>query len=452
MWIPFFLLVILLLLVVVVVVVVARLATRPSNTNTEHFDAPLTDKEVTLLFSNDVPPHKTWFCVYSQFKNECHVLLEWVDHYFREGADHIVLVDNDSNDKFQPSMLQHIPNLTLFSTKIKYRQKDVANYVMDSYLRGRCTWAIHLDMDEFLYTRHYPSVSDYLRVLQVSQPTLKAIVVPWKSFGSSGWVQQPPTVLDHFLWRDKDFPTVKHTQLVKTLFQPDYYELMMHIVNPYEAKHGRAPHVSIEGSSDKHYEMHPQFDKTVDLSGAELHLNHYAIQSRDYFEHIKKTRGDATRQDWNHIRTLDYFNDRDRNDVHDDELARKKVEKKPDLLFLRLPSSSALLQREWRRQYENYTRSIQWVSVQKPYNHQALVDAYGTKDHVLVVCPLHQKYERELDFVLSRTLRTGNSVFPEGHPMFSEPSTEVFAVGPLSSFHKECHIPYDGKVLWNHKK
>jgi len=52
-----------------------------------------------------------------------------------------------------------------------------------------------------------------------------------------------------------------------------------------------------------------------------LALNHYAIMSREYFEKVKMTRGDATTDSLNSIRDWKYFGDYDKSEMMDDELA-----------------------------------------------------------------------------------------------------------------------------------
>ena len=43
-----------------------------------------------------------------------------------------------------------------------------------------------------------------------------------------------------------------------------------------------------------------------------LQLNHYRIQSKEYFRKVKMTRGDVAKEEWNLLRTWDYFHDVDR--------------------------------------------------------------------------------------------------------------------------------------------
>ena len=39
-------------------------------------------------------------CVLTRFKNEKHILYEFVNHYLLEGVDTLILIDNGSDDNF----------------------------------------------------------------------------------------------------------------------------------------------------------------------------------------------------------------------------------------------------------------------------------------------------------------------------------------------------------------
>ena len=63
-------------------------------------------------------------------------------------------------------------------------------------------------------------------------------------------------------------------------------------------------------------------DETI-LMVSGLHMNHYAIQSLDWFMKVKSTRGDVNSNTNINVRNLKYFNDFDINDIIDDELIQK---------------------------------------------------------------------------------------------------------------------------------
>ena len=68
------------------------------------------------------------------------------------------------------------------------------------------------------------------------------------------------------------------------------------------------------------------------LGKSNLHLNHYAIQSWEWFEKVKCTRGDAHNMKTDKIRDRAYFDayDKHSNKVFDDELAKKHSRLKSD--------------------------------------------------------------------------------------------------------------------------
>jgi hypothetical protein len=55
-------------------------------------------------------------------------------------------------------------------------------------------------------------------------------------------------------------------------------------------------------------------------------LNHYRIQSRNWFMKVKNKRGDATtKSSWlTNLRSVAYFEENDKNDFVDEQLFRKK--------------------------------------------------------------------------------------------------------------------------------
>jgi len=58
------------------------------------------------------------FCVGAVFRNESHILDEWIRHYLDRGADHIYLVNDFSNDNFLDKILPFGNKITLFYSDI----------------------------------------------------------------------------------------------------------------------------------------------------------------------------------------------------------------------------------------------------------------------------------------------------------------------------------------------
>ena len=61
------------------------------------------------------------------------------------------------------------------------------------------------------------------------------------------------------------------------------------------------------------------------LENSALQLNHYAIQSMEWFQQVKMTRGDSSSPKNENVRTLAYFKEHDFRDMIDTELASKRA-------------------------------------------------------------------------------------------------------------------------------
>ena len=67
------------------------------------------------------------------------------------------------------------------------------------------------------------------------------------------------------------------------------------------------------------------------LKRSYLHLNHYPIQSLNWFLEIKTKRADAHQKKYDHFRNMEYFEkyDSDSNEILDTELAQKLKKNAP---------------------------------------------------------------------------------------------------------------------------
>lgn len=244
------------------------------------------------------------------FKNEAIALREWCQHYFNEDADHILLIDNGSSDDFVPQIADFISvgKVTLLLDPTPHDQDNIYNRVLVPYLKST-TWLQITDMDEFIYGRN-GSIVDYLKTLDED---VGAVRIGWKMFGSSGHLVQPQSILQSFIQRGAyhgDNINIKsifrsraatHLKMHKTTILNSYQE-----VAPYQP-----PRPAGTGSTE------------ADLAEHVLHLNHYAIQSRDWFMKVKATRGDAATSV--NVRDANYFETRamELQGILDDELCQK---------------------------------------------------------------------------------------------------------------------------------
>ena len=86
------------------------------------------------------------------FKNESHILEEWITHYLKEGVEHFFLINNGSTDTFMDTINKYSYCVTLFNDDKRHAQAELYNkYVMPQ--KDKTEWVIVCDLDEFIYSR-----------------------------------------------------------------------------------------------------------------------------------------------------------------------------------------------------------------------------------------------------------------------------------------------------------
>ena len=270
-------------------------------------------------------------CVVAIFKNESHILGEWLDHYSRQGVDQFLLIDNGSTDSYQ-HLLSSYPVRVVVDTTRHHQDGLYNHYYLQDVKKHE--WVLVCDLDEFVYARNgHATIKNYLSTLD---PSVSQISIPWKIFGSNGLdtpeKPQPSLVVPFFTRRihyDKEdgFQGVIRDGPAKYSFTKciarTRFLHQMHIHS-----HNTSPDHRITSDSNQS-KIHPNgaFAEITEsiLANSCLHLNHYAIQSYDWFMRVKATRGAADNSDNEHVRTIQYFHNFDAcsNDIEDSELARQ---------------------------------------------------------------------------------------------------------------------------------
>ena len=198
------------------------------------------------------------FCVLAQFKNESHILDEWISHYKWQGASAFFLINNDSTDDFES--LECMKSVKLYHKAGIGKQPDNYNFVCSQGVFKPYDFVLVVDLDEFVFGLHNRTISQYLSLVPQD---VSRIFVHWSMFGSSGFIEQPKEVRTNFTWRES-----KNHELYKCF---------------------------IRVKNIKRIEVHDSSITTGNTIYADdaLQLNHYAIQSWDFFSKVKMTRGDA---------------------------------------------------------------------------------------------------------------------------------------------------------------
>jgi len=289
-------------------------------------------------FLHGMAPKPHHLAVLAIFKNESHILREWVEHYFAQGATRIHLVNNGSTDDYQAALRPFIRSglVVLHHDERRHHQVKIYNDLLP-VLKREADWLLACDLDELIYARcGYATISSYLHSLRGS---ISSVLIPWKMFGSSGHLTQPKEgVRKGFVRRlfygpaesqpnqvgaagkvDDDSAHIQHdstfvkcitrTRRVVSLFAHHHWILFGKVILP-NGSHAIRPSSAKQPISEEL------------LAAYSLHLNHYPIQSLEFFRDVKMKRGSVAYSGNDETyNSIQYFHDYDNNDVFDDELA-----------------------------------------------------------------------------------------------------------------------------------
>ena len=224
------------------------------------------------------------------FKNETMNLQIWLDHYIWQGVEHFYLIDNGSTDNPLDILQKYIDNgiVSYFYRPKQFDQLEHYRFIFDSENLKRTTrWLIIADLDEFFYglkTRISAMLSTFIKV--------DVIYCNWLMFGSSGLIEHPPDIRISLINRDSNFHPNK-----KYIFKPTSIASSQQIFIHH-----------IQESNNNHNK------RLISLNANPfIHLNHYPIQSKQYFEKVKMCRGDVNSEISNNIRNWTYFKEYDQN-------------------------------------------------------------------------------------------------------------------------------------------
>ena len=244
---------------------------------------------------------KFFLVVVGIFKNEKNSMKEWLDHHMKQGVEHFYLIDNGSTDDWIVETLN--APITVITDSKKYSQNEHYNKFLET-VKINSEWVMVIDLDEFVYTRIGETIPS---VLKKYNENVGVIEMRWKMFGSNNHIKQPNGIINNFTKRKKMEIVDKNGSFdnVKSIIKTSVLKkLDIHKSDTYNCE------IITEPSTN---------DENL-LSKSPLQLNHYAIQSKDWFVKVKMTREDAVHPQ--NVRNLDYFKKYDRNDIHDDELSQ----------------------------------------------------------------------------------------------------------------------------------
>jgi hypothetical protein len=257
--------------------------------------------------------------IVAMFKNEAVAMREWLNHYTKEGVDHFYMIDNGSTDNWQ-SEVEGFP-VTIYSDTEQHKQYDHYNNYFIKEVKHNSKWVMVVDLDEFMYSRKgYKNIPEYLDTLDND---INEVEVKWKMFGSNSHIEQPESIINGFVRRRKETPDVDNKVAVKSIcrsMELDHFNIHTHSFNGKTSN--PVPEDGYEPSNS--IIILPNILSEQELRESPLHLNHYRIQSWEWFKNVKMTRGDSDTKKCDTTRNEKYFQEYNHNEIEDNELFLKK--------------------------------------------------------------------------------------------------------------------------------
>lgn len=249
-----------------------------------------------------------YFTIGGIFKNEAHILKEWLEHYFYHGVEHIYLINDNSTDDFYHILKPYIDEkrVTLYNHTDDRKVVGIQDYKYNLYFQKHLKdtyWFGILDLDEFLYS---PLDIDIKNILKRYESE-NQLFVNWVHFGSNGHIKQPDLVVPNFIYRG-EYNSKKNG--------PDgrYNSYKAIVKTNASVKLGIHRHLYNSSYDGKNV--------SFNMSDTPLLINHYAIQSKEFWCNVKMTRGDVNYWydacKWE--RDMALFVEMDNNEIRDERL------------------------------------------------------------------------------------------------------------------------------------
>lgn len=212
--------------------------------------------------------------IVASFKNEAVGMREWLTHYVGQGVAAFYLINNGSTDAWQDAVDGFWDKVKIIDCPVMHNRTVHFENALGMVKTDGHSFVSFLDLDEYMFVKDGSSLLSYCQNNLVGN--VGAVRVQSVLFGSSGHVAQPESIRKSFVHCNPI-----REQRFKSLLRVD----SVTEVNPWTSK--------VSGES------HLDFGK--------LQVNHYIIQSRDWYMNVKTKRGDPDSSSLESMRDAELF-------------------------------------------------------------------------------------------------------------------------------------------------
>jgi hypothetical protein len=242
-----------------------------------------------------------YLSILSIFKNETMNLRLWLEHHLYQGVEHFYMIDNGSNDNPMEILQEYIDKgvVTYYYAPEQQKQVEHYRYIYDHYkIKYATVWLAVCDLDEFYYgvTR---KLSTKIKSLDIFYDV---VICNWYMFGHENLIKQPPDIRTAIVHREQN-TSVQTKYIFKTRLIDSSQIWIHHLVNI---------------GNTIHY-------KRIRIANKLIRINHYPIQSEQFFKEVKMTRGDVLNIRPEEIKDMNYFHKYNKNATYKDETLKNII-------------------------------------------------------------------------------------------------------------------------------
>lgn len=247
------------------------------------------------------------------FKNESHSLLEFIEHHLYHGVEHFFMINDCSTDGFWPILkpfvksgkvtLLHMDNSSIPGN----RQVKIYRKYFGGIL-NKTKWLAIIDLDEFIYSPNEIDIKNIIRKYE----KYDQLNIDWVTYGSNQCYYQPFSIVSGF---NKHFD----------ISNPEQFQKLNSIKSIFKTEH--VSKIGIHSSimkKNNNREINISYQSGLN----QLFINHYQLQSVDFYVNVKGTRGDVNNL-FDRIgkkRDINLFNEYDINDIECNTLIEQNRE------------------------------------------------------------------------------------------------------------------------------
>jgi hypothetical protein len=257
-------------------------------------------------------------------KNEVPYIAEWIEYHLLAGVQKFYIYDNESTDNLKEYLASYIKDGIVEYINFPGIRQQVAVY-NDAVQRYRYSsfWLAFIDIDEFILPIT-GTIPDFLRDFE----DIPGIEINQVLYGSGGHKEKPEgLVMECF--KDHSNYDIYSNKTIKT------------IANPRKVFYIKTAHEAVYFNGEYSYNSNKEKNISPSLNRAALHdkirINHYNIKSLEEFL-SKASRGRAASPG---KLTIDNFYERDYNEIKNDAIMDKYIEKIKNNIKLRFSNYSS---------------------------------------------------------------------------------------------------------------